>query len=287
MSERQYRTLKYPHNIMALMNYTIVPQDIADVKFDSELIPVDLDDLFDSFVSEERNGEKVIETDDGIAEFSYQLPENVRGKLLLLRFHVADPKQKNSFNWEIGGDVRITVNGIKNTLCNPEWKYKNGNNLFEYVISDMSDELDITVTGADVRISDIEAYTLENHKLDEAVSGLIPFKVDMSATHGDVIAGSISADYDGIAATSLVMNEGFTVLIDGEEVEPMKVNSAFLGFPVKSSSHKIEIRFRAPLLGAGKAVSAVGIILIILCCFSDIISKRKSDADTISAENTP
>lgn len=279
MSERQYKELKYPENIMALMNYTVVPQDIPDVEFDTELESVDLDDLFDSLVSEESGGEKVISVNDGIAKFSYSLPKSVRGKLLLLRFYVADPEKKNSFNWEIGGDVRITVNGIKNTLCNPEWKYKNGNNLFEYVISDMSDELDITVTGSDVRISDIKAYTLEAEKLDEPVSSLIPFKADMSATHGDVISGSISADFDGIAATSLVMNEGFTVLVDGEEVEPMKVNTAFLGFPVKSSSHKIEIRFKAPLLGAGKAVSTVGIILILLCCFSDIISKKKKRND--------
>lgn len=276
MSERQYRKLEYPDNIMALMNYTIVPQDIPDTELHSDFEPVDIGDIFESVVSEERNGEKVIATEDGIAEFSYTLPEKVRGRILLLRFHVADPEKKGSLNWEIGGDVRINVNGIKNTLCNPEWKYKNGNNLFEYVISDMSDKLDIIVTGEDVRISDIEAYTLDTEKLSDITSDLTPFMTDMSGTHGDRISGSISAEHDGIAATGFIMNEGFTVLVDGREVEPVRVNTAFLGFPVKSSSHKYEIRFKAPLLGVGKAVSLIGIIMLVMCCGCDMISCRKN-----------
>lgn len=275
MSERQYRTLKYPHNIMALMNYTIVPQDIPDTKLSSDFETADLSDIFDSITSEERNGEKVIGVNEGEVKFSYPLPEEVYGKILLLRFHVADPEKNGNYNWEIKGDVRITINGIKNTLCNPEWKYKNGNNLFEYVISDMSDELDITVTGEDVRISDIEAYILETEGLAASADGLTSFKADMSATCGDRISGSISSGCDGIAATSFVMNEGFKVLVDGAEVEPIKVNTAFLGFPVKSSSHKVEISFKAPLLNTGKAVSAFGIILLAICCGSDILNRRK------------
>ena len=275
MSERQYDTLKYPDKMIALMNYTIVPQDMPDVELDTELEAVDMSDIFDSAVLKERNGEKIIDTNDGIAEFSYKLPEKACGRIIMLRFHVADPVEKGKMSWENKGDVRININGIKNTLCNPEWKYKNGNNFFEYVISDMSNELDIIITGGDVRISDIEAYALDTDKLTAASSGLIPFKADMSATHGDVISGSISADYDGIAATSLVMNEGFSVSVDGKEVEPVRVNTAFLGFPVKSSSHKVEIRFKAPLLATGKAVSVFGIIMLLVCLGLDIAGSRK------------
>jgi uncharacterized membrane protein YfhO len=71
------------------------------------------------------------------------------------------------------------------------------------------------------------------------------------------------------------MNEGFSVTVDGKEVKPVRVNTAFLGFPVKSSSHKVEIRFKAPLLAIGKAVSVFGIIMLIMCLGLDIAGGRK------------
>ena len=113
MSERQYSTLNYPDNISALLNYTIIPQDIPDVKFNSEFKPINLSDLFNTAVSEIRNGEKVIDTEKGAAEFSYSMPENASRKILLLRFKVADPKVKGRFSWENKGDIHISINGIR------------------------------------------------------------------------------------------------------------------------------------------------------------------------------
>ena len=163
---------------------------------------------------------------------------------------------------------------MKNTLTNPEWKYRNGNNLFEYVISDLSDELKIELTGRELTLSELTAYTLEPQLLDGLTDGLTAFEPDISRTGGDLICGRLYAAQDGYAGTSFVWQDGFTVLVDGEKVEPIKTDTAFLGFPIGAGEHEAEIRFTAPLLGLGKLVSALGVALLAVTVLTDI-RKRK------------
>ena len=275
MSERQYSKLDYPDRISALMRYTIIPENIPDTDFHSDFVPADISNIFESAESLDENGQRIMITENDSAEFSYKLPENLRGKILLLRFYVSDHEKKNSFCWETKNDIRIKINGVKNTLCSPDWKYCNHNNYFEYVISDMKDNLDISITGSYIRISDIRAFTLDANKF----AGISPvhtaFIPDMTTSMGDNICGNITTDSDGYISTSFVYKKGFSLLVDGEKVEPVKINKAFLGIPVKKGTHHIEIQFKAPFLTAGKVMSALGISLIVLCLIIDIIFDRK------------
>ena len=285
MSRRQYESLGYPHNIEALLKYTIVPEELPDVGFTPSAAPADVGDIFDisqcsnvsgAYETELADGVRKIRPEGGALSYTYTLPESVRGRILLLRFRVGDEKPLSSFSWERAGDVRIRINGVKNTLTNPEWKYRNGNNLFEYVISDMSGELKIELTGRELTLSELSAYVLEPDFLDGLTDGLTPFEPDMQRTGGDIICGSITAAEDGIAASSFVYQDGFTVLVDGAEVAPVKVNTAFLGFPVAQGRHDVEIRFTAPLLGLGKAVSAVGAVLFAAALLLDVKKRKKA-----------
>lgn len=283
MSQRQYESLDYPQNIEALMRYEIVPAELPDADFSPTMAQTDLGGIFDltacedvsgGYETELADGKRVIRPEGGALSYTYKLPESARGKVLLLRFRVDDAKPQNGFSWERGGDVRIRINGMKNTLTNPEWKYRNGNNLFEYVISDLSDELKIELTGRELTLSELTAYTLEPQLLDGLTDGLTAFEPDISRTGGDLICGRLYAAQDGYAGTSFVWQDGFTVLVDGEKVEPIKTDTAFLGFPIGAGEHEAEIRFTAPLLGLGKLVSALGVALLAVTVLTDI-RKRK------------
>ncbi|MDO4863977.1 MAG: YfhO family protein [Ruminococcus sp.] len=292
MSQRQYESLDYPQNIEALMRYTIVPAELPDAEFTPAVVQADIGDIFDlaacgdisgQYETTLADGTRTIIPDGGTLSYTYELPESVRGKILLLRFRVGDEEPQSSFSWERGGDVRIRINGVKNTLTNPKWKYHNGNNLFEYVISDLSDTLTVELTGRELALSELTAYTLEPSFLDSLTYGLTAFEPDMSRTRGDAIYGRITASADGFADTSFVWHEGYTVLVDSEEVAPIKTDTAFLGFPISAGSHEVEIRFTAPLLGLGKLASAAGLILMSLAALCDIIlsNKRTSPAKTM------
>ena len=124
-------------------------------------------------------------------------------------------------------------------------------------------------------LSQLTVYALEPEFLDGLTDGLSPFRADMERTGGDLICGSLSAEKDGIAASGLVYQDGFTVLVDGEEVAPVKVDTAFLGFPVTAGDHEIEIRFTAPLLGIGQLASSFGLLLLLAVFFTDRLKKKK------------
>ena len=95
-------------------------------------------------------------------------------------------------------------------------------------------------------------------------NGMEPFEADMSETGGDIISGTITAEKDGYVNTSLVWHNGFTILVDGKEVEPIKADTAFLGFPIKKGTHKVEIHFKAPLSKAGKIISLIGLLCFVI-----------------------
>ena len=269
MSLRQYKSLGYPYNTEALMKYVIVPEDLPDTDFTPSILQTDIGDIFDISECENVSGEYDSDLTDGVwhihpeggsMSYTYKLPADTHDKIILLRFRV-DNNQKNSFSWERGGDVRIRINGVKNTLTNPEWKYHNNNYLFEYVISDLSDSLRIELTGKEIAVSELSAYTLEPQFLSSLTDHLSVFQPDISMTGGDRIRGILSAENDGIADTSFVYHDGFNITIDGRKVTPVKTDTAFLGFPIEEGEHELEILFTAPLLGLGKLVSLSGIIL--------------------------
>jgi len=285
MSRRQYETLDYPDHIEALLQYRIVEQSLPDVTFEPRAERADIGNIFHiaQYLSEnERQQSRFTDEkscfflEKGTLTYTCPLPESVKGKMILLRMQVDNPQRKSSDGWERSGDVRIKINGQKNTLTDPKWKYYNHNHSFEFVICDHSDRLEIELIGSYFEISEMEAYTLDSQVLCDASAELTPFVPDLSATGGDVIAGSIHAETDGIFATSLVYHKGFTVLLDGKQVRPERVNLAFMGFPIPAGSHTVRIEFRAPYLYAGLMISAAGCCMFLLLTAHDILKKRNN-----------
>lgn len=272
MSKRQYDKLNYPENIEALMRCTVVERDMPDIAFERHSREIDLSGLFDNAAGKSKNGVIHIEPEGMKQSFKYTLPDDAKGKIILLRFFV-DNSGTDLPGFDETGDDIITINGIKNKLTNKNWKYFNNNNYFEYVLSDLKDELDITLTGIAFDISDIQAYTLEANELEEMSAALTPFVPDMAATKGDRIEGNITLEADGFIATSFVYHEGFTVYADGEELTPELIDTAFLGFTLPAGSHRVEIVFTAPYLKAGKVMSLTGVTIYILMIIFDRTKK--------------
>ena len=264
MSTRQYDSLGYPEKMAALLEYTIVPEDIPDVDYENRFAKVNLSNLFDNMPERKNN----------TATYTYKLPKAARNKILLIRFYVNDPEVADRRSWENVGDIRIKINGIQNTLTNKDWKYYNGNNYFEYVISDMKEELELEVYGASIDISDIEAYTITKDELLKIVStSFVTPTYNMSKTSGDQIAFTITTDSPSYITTSLVYQQGFTVTVDGSPVTPTKVNTAFLGFKLDSGHHEVVITYKAPYLTCGLIATCLALVCMLLVLVGDCICR--------------
>lgn len=59
--------------------------------------------------------------------------------------------------------------------------------------------------------------------------------------------------------TSIPFSNGWTVLVDGEEVEKEKVNVGFIGVPLEAGEQVIEFVYDTPFLKIGLLGTMIGI----------------------------
>ena len=166
-------------------------------------------------------------------------------------------------------DARVTINGIRNTLTAPDWKYYNNNTTFTYVIPSC-DRLDLVFTKGDYALSDLHAWMVDAPVFEG--DALI---IDKSVTKGDRIRGSITCPEDTFFELTVPYDEGFTVTVDGVPQEYQCVDKAFIGFPISKGEHVIEFRYKAPLQNAGKLMSVLGLLSFAGMTAAEAVSKRR------------
>ena len=92
---------------------------------------------------------------------------------------------------------------------------------------------------------------------------MTPFHLNKEKTKGDTLEGTITMEEDGYFVTSIPYDKGFTVYVDGKEVEYETVNHAFLGFLLEKGEHQIEMIYEAPLKKIGMITSIIGFVIFI------------------------
>ncbi len=164
-------------------------------------------------------------------------------------------------------EVAIRLEGVKNTLSSHSggYFYYNKNTIFTYAIplSAGQTEVEMTLGAGRYRIRGLDCFVDRGAAADTDTqtlyqSELIP---DQEQTKGNRIAGSIDVDRDGYVITSIPYDQGFTVKVDGNPCAIQRVNTAFLGFPISSGHHTVEICYHAPGLRVGKVISVLGLFL--------------------------
>ncbi|MET1132869.1 MAG: YfhO family protein, partial [Aeromicrobium sp.] len=96
-----------------------------------------------------------------------------------------------------------------------------------------------------------------------------PFVADGSSARVDTVrddAGSIEvevdADGDGyLVVGDSIAREGWVATVDGEPVDLVAANHAFAAVPVPDGRHTVELRYRAPGLRQGLAITAGAALL--------------------------
>lgn len=159
--------------------------------------------------------------------------------------------------------VVIDINNIRNKLSGMFAPYPNGNDQFHYQFSTDSstgvDRLEITFSKGHYRLNDIQWYLYEQSLLNN--KSYTPLTDDISTSPGITDTGlmdtkyTITAGNDGYLATSIPMQNGLEILVDGKTAELVKVNEAFAGTYLKKGEHTVEFRFTPPGKAAGCIVS--------------------------------
>ena len=233
--------------------------------------------------------------------FSLRMQEAMRGKILGIRFTVERSD---------GREVVISMGGVKNKLSAKSAPYPNGNERFTFLLNgdgleeaperggadgNVSGDVQpkgsagktipqlwTTMTAGDYRITDLEVYALDKEYLErDDITPAHAVKTDGTERRqqetflgsSGVYHGTIDMETDGYFVTSYPYRQGYEVLVDGRQVEPGKVNTCFVGFPVKEGEHEIEIRYQAPGFFAGCLISLVSGVLFLTVIY---VSWRRS-----------
>ncbi len=117
------------------------------------------------------------------------------------------------------------------------------------------------VAPVDMATIDCDFYYLDLTVLEEVTAELSSHQVSFSSFDGRGIDGTVDVDEDGWVMVSVPAEEGWTVTVNGREVQTSSAfDSAVMLVPVTAGANSIQMRFEAPGLRVGCAVSAVSVV---------------------------
>ncbi len=122
----------------------------------------------------------------------------------------------------------------------------------------------ITEDNNEVLYRDTFFYYLDEEMFQSAVDELKQNPLEIEHFEEHHIKGTITADENGIMFTSIAWEPGWTVYVDGEKVEPVKLVDALIGVPVTTGTHTIELKFFPAGMKLGIIVSLLGVLTVIV-----------------------
>lgn len=232
------------------------------------------------------------------------VPQNI----VLLRFKV------KNLTWD---PVVIDINKIRNKLSGAFAPYPNRNREFHYQFSTDSEEgvarFSVTFSKGRYLLSDVSWHLYDQKAFEE--KQYTPLRPDSSLTadpaaealsvHSEkdpadrpghntagrefqVLSGTVTAENDGLFATSVPMQNGLRIYVDGKPARTVTVNQAFIGAYLEQGTHQIRITFSPPGKSAGCAVSlaaAAGYAVFLLAAGLKKFHRKDTMTERMPGEN--
>ena len=87
-----------------------------------------------------------------------------------------------------------------------------------------------------------------------------PVQLTQSSS-GNGYEGLVQADDSGWLVTSLPYDENFHITVDGKEIQPERLNTAFLGIHIHEGKHQVKIWYESSGSQAGLLLSGVAVVV--------------------------
>lgn len=269
MGEKAFQNLTWQEKQIDLLEYAIVPEqkESSQEKAGMENARKDAEDSLSecgvTFAGTESSDKTVSYTEAGklrirlkkaAAGRIFMERETQKGEYLFLSFRV-----KNN---QSGKDVSVTVNGTKNKLSSIHTDYATGDDTFHYVFAlpEGTKELSVIYGSGDYELEDISCLT---GSVDENRNRSLyqnPVQLTQSSS-GNGYEGLVQADNSRWLVTSLPYDENFHITVDGKEIQPERLNTAFLGIHIQEGKHQVKIWYESAGSQAGLLLSGVAVVV--------------------------
>ena len=268
MSLKEYNSLSYPYKMEALLNYTIVNDDVES-NYKTNIKEIDIDYSKIPFIM--KDNKYSFNLDDN-KKFSIDLDSNYKDKVLIISF---DMKYSQRCSY---GDTYITINNVKNVLTCKSWKYHNNNYTFNYVLTDDNiSSLKVEISKGNFVIENIKLYEIDYNNIKNISNK--HNNLSITSLKDNKVSGIINVDRDSYLNINIPFDKGFSIYIDNNKVDYELINTSFMGFKISKGEHSVEIVYNAPLLKESKIISLFGLVLFI---FIIIFERRKKYEESIN-----
>lgn len=140
----------------------------------------------------------------------------------------------------------------------------------------------VVVTSADSDVTSIQlyAYQFNQDVFEEAYDILNSQPLEIESFEETYIKSTISVKEDGLLYTSIPYDEGWSVYVDGKEVETHAFKDALLSVYLTSGEHEITFHFTPAGLNQGFFLTIISIVIFIAIFAADILKKKREISTT-------
>lgn len=130
----------------------------------------------------------------------------------------------------------------------------------------------------------VDAYRLNTEVLEEAVAILSKQHLENVEYDSDHLSGELHLTEAGRLILSIPYEDGWTVCINGEEVEPQVFGGALMAFDLEPGDYVLEMKYTPAGMYAGVLISVVSIGIFVSIC---LIRRKRSNARLAACEMQP
>lgn len=124
----------------------------------------------------------------------------------------------------------------------------------------------VSIEDSEYGYIDFYPYYVNDDALKEGYEILSRGKLDVTSFSDTRITGTVEAAKDCVFYTSIPYDKGWTVKIDGKEIDKddyISLVEAYLSFNLPAGKHTVELSFRQRGLAEGAAISTVTLVILI------------------------
>ena len=142
----------------------------------------------------------------------------------------------------------------------------------------------LSVTGRDKWISAPVAAGFDEAVFKDLADGLKQGGAEDLMVTDTAVTGRLTAPQDGVLFTTIPMDSGWSVELDGEQTGAETAFGAFLAVPVTAGEHSFRLVFCPKGLKAGAALSIAGCLFAIVWIGMDMRKRRQGTKQTGETE---
>ena len=115
--------------------------------------------------------------------------------------------------------------------------------------------------GADASYTSLKVIAVPMSRFGERVQTLRADGMRDVVVGADSLSGNVTSHGDGVLFLSIPYSKGWTARVDGMPAQIVPANVGFIGIPIGSGTHRVELRYRTPGLLIGVIVSLIALIV--------------------------